>query len=510
MSASVFPAVVVLVAALLVQSALTVVGVTGGGGDYFPAALSLERGIPQPSRRVGLGQLSARDSVRHRRMLQSTSGGVVDFPVQGTFDPFLVGLYYTRLQLGSPPKDFYVQIDTGSDVLWVSCNNCDGCPVSSGLQIPMNFYDSGSSSTASLISCSDQRCVVGLEAADSGCLQNKNQCGYTFQYGDGSGTSGYYVADMLHLDTIVGGSVTTNSTVPIVFGCSTLQTGDLKKPDRAVDGIFGFGQQGMSVISQLASQGAAPRVFSHCLKGDDAGGGILVLGEIVEPNIVYTPLVASQPHYNVNLQSISVGGQTLSIDPSVFGTSDKKGTIVDSGTTLAYLADAAYDPFISAINSDVSQTVRPVVSKGQQCYLITTRVNDLFPQVSLHFAGGASMLLNPQDYLVQQNSVNGASVWCIGFQKMQGQSITILGDLILKDKIFVYDLANQRIGWANYDCSTSVNVSTTENTGRTEFVDPGQLGNSGSQQNARLDRLILPTVMIGLLHLLLLGSCLFL
>ncbi|CAI0452714.1 unnamed protein product [Linum tenue] len=510
MSASVFPAVVVLVSALLVQSALTVVGVTGGDGDYFPAALSLERGIPQPSRRVGLGQLSARDSVRHRRMLQSTSGGVVDFPVQGTFDPFLVGLYYTRLQLGSPPKDFYVQIDTGSDVLWVSCNNCDGCPVSSGLQIPMNFYDSGSSSTASLISCSDQRCVVGLEAADSGCLQNKNQCGYTFQYGDGSGTSGYYVADMLHLDTIVGGSVTTNSTVPIVFGCSTLQTGDLKKPDRAVDGIFGFGQQGMSVISQLASQGVAPRVFSHCLKGDDAGGGILVLGEIVEPNIVYTPLVASQPHYNVNLQSISVGGQTLSIDPSVFGTSDNKGTIVDSGTTLAYLADAAYDPFISAINSDVSQTVRPVVSKGQQCYLITTSVNDLFPQVSLHFSGGASMLLNPQDYLVQQNSVNGASVWCIGFQKMQGQSITILGDLILKDKIFVYDLANQRIGWANYDCSTSVNVSTTENTGRTEFVDPGQLGNSGSQQNARLDRLILPTVMIGLLHLLLLGSCLFL
>ncbi|CAL1366997.1 unnamed protein product [Linum trigynum] len=510
--ASVYPAGVVLVAAVLLQSALTVVGVTGGGGGgYFPAALMLERGIPQPGRRVGLGQLSARDSVRHRRMLQSTSGGVVDFPVQGTFDPFLVGLYYTRLQIGSPPKDFYVQIDTGSDVLWVSCNNCDGCPVSSGLQIPMNFYDSDSSSTASLISCTDERCVAGLEAADSGCLENNNQCGYTFQYGDGSGTSGYYVADMLHLDTIAGGSVTTNSTVPIVFGCSILQTGDLKKPDRAVDGIFGFGQQGMSVISQLASQGVSPRVFSHCLKGDDAGGGILVLGEIVEPNIVYTPLVASQPHYNVNLQSISVGGQTLTIDPSVFGTSDNKGTIVDSGTTLAYLADAAYDPFINAINSVVSQTVQPIVSKGQICYLMTASVNDIFPQVSLHFSGGVSMLFNPQDYLVQQNSVNGASVWCMGFQKLHGQSITILGDIILKDKIFVYDLANQRIGWANYDCSTSVNVSTVENTGRTEFVDPGQLGSNGSQQNAHLNRLILPTAVISfLLHLLPLRSCLFL
>lgn len=27
-------------------------------------------------------------------------------------------------------------------------------------------------------------------------------------------------------------------------------------------------------------------------------------------------------------------------------------------------------------------------------------------------------------------------------------------DLVLKDKIFVYDLANQRIGWMNYDCKS--------------------------------------------------------
>ena len=76
--------------------------------------------------------------------------------------------------------------------------------------------------------------------------------------------------------------------------CSNVQSGDLKKPDRAVDGIFGFGQHGPSVISQLSSLGATPKVFSHCLKGTDNGGGILVLGEIVEPGIVYSPLVQSQ------------------------------------------------------------------------------------------------------------------------------------------------------------------------------------------------------------------------
>lgn len=80
----------------------------------------------------------------------------------------------------------------------------------------------------------------------------------------------------------------------LLYRCSVLQTGDLTKSDRAVDGIFGFGQQSMSVISQLSSQGITPRVFSHCLRGSGSGGGILVLGEIVEPNIVYTPLVPSQ------------------------------------------------------------------------------------------------------------------------------------------------------------------------------------------------------------------------
>lgn len=76
--------------------------------------------------------------------------------------------------------------------------------------------------------------------------------------------------------------------------CSNSQSGDLTKADRAVDGIFGFGQHPLSVISQLNSLGVSPRVFSHCLKGSDNGGGILVLGEIVEPGLVYTPLVPSQ------------------------------------------------------------------------------------------------------------------------------------------------------------------------------------------------------------------------
>ncbi|KAF5937662.1 hypothetical protein HYC85_025168 [Camellia sinensis] len=465
----------------------------------FPATLTLERAFPT-SHGVELNRLIARDRLRHDRILQSSSG-VADFPVEGTYDPFLVGLYFTRVQLGSPPKEFYVQIDTGSDVLWVSCNACNGCPTSSGLKIPLNFFDASSSSTASLISCSDQRCSLGVQSSDSVCSTQNNQCSYAFQYGDGSGTSGYYVSDMMHLNTVVGNSLTSNTSASVVFGCSTSQTGDLTKSDRAVDGIFGFGQQGLSIISQLSSQGITPNAFSHCLNGN-GGGGILVIGAIVEPNIVYSPLVPSQPHYNLNLQSIAVNGQPLNVDPSVFTTSSNQGTIVDSGTTLAYLAEAVYDPFVNAITAAVSQSVSPVLSKGNQCYLIASSVSDIFPTVSLNFAGGASMILKPEDYLLQQSSAGGAAAaWCIGFQKMQGQQITILGDLVLKDKIVVYDVAGQRIGWANYDCSSSVNVSATTSNGQSEFVNAGQIGHSSSSRNTPSFKLIPSIVIAFLLHI---------
>jgi len=57
-----------------------------------------------------------------------------------------------------------------------------------------------------------------------------------------------------------------------------------------------------------------------------------------------------RPHYNLYLQSISVNGQFLQIDPAVFATSNNRGTIVDSGTTLSYLAEEAYTTFVNAVS----------------------------------------------------------------------------------------------------------------------------------------------------------------
>jgi hypothetical protein len=46
----------------------------------------------------------------------------------------------------------------------------------------------------------------------------------------------------------------------------------------------------------LAYRGIIPKVFCHDLKGNDSGS-ILILGEILEPSIVYSPLASSQYVY---------------------------------------------------------------------------------------------------------------------------------------------------------------------------------------------------------------------
>ncbi|KAK4773631.1 hypothetical protein SAY87_028650 [Trapa incisa] len=439
--------------------------------DGLPVTMTLERAFPM-SPDVDLSQLVACDMARHGRRLQSTTAGAVNFPVFGTYNPFIVGLYYTKVQLGNPPKDFYVQIDSGSDVLWVGCSSCSGCPSESSLKIPLKPFDPKSSSSSSRVPCSDKFCTDGMRFSEASCSVQNNLCSYLFQYADGRTTSGYYVSDTLHFDKILGGSATTNSSANIVFGCSTAVGGGLNDTDSAVDGIFGFGPQNLSVISQLASQGLTPKVFSHCLKGDDAGGGILVLGEIVEPGMVYSPLVPSQTHYNLNLESISVNGKPLNIDPSTFATSNNGGTIIDSGTTIAYLAEKAYQPFITAIDATAtSNSALRVPVKDLLCYSVTSSVQNVFPQVTLNFEGNASMDLSPLSYLLKQVSSSGASIWCVGIMGIQG-GLSLIGDIVLKDKIIVYDLDKQRIGWKNYDCSRSVSVSTLK-SGATVTVKAG-------------------------------------
>jgi len=60
-------------------------------------------------------------------------------------------------------------------------------------------------------------------------------------------------------------------------------------------------------------------------------------------------ILPSRPHYNVNLKSVDVDGTTLQLPAHIFETGDKKGTIIDSGTTLTYLPELVFKEVMLAV-----------------------------------------------------------------------------------------------------------------------------------------------------------------
>lgn len=54
-------------------------------------------------------------------------------------------------------------------------------------------------------------------------------------------------------------------------------------------------------------------------------------------------------HYNVYMKEIEVGGTVLELPTDVFDSGDRRGTIIDSGTTLAYLPEVVYDSMMNEV-----------------------------------------------------------------------------------------------------------------------------------------------------------------
>ncbi|KAE8712326.1 putative oligopeptide transporter [Hibiscus syriacus] len=324
------------------------------------------------------------DSLRQLRILTG-----VDLPLGGSGRPDGLGLYYARIGIGTPAKHYYLQVDTGSDIMWVNCIQCEECPKRSSLGIDLTLYNIEDSSSGKLVSCDQDFCYAINGGPLAGCVANMS-CPYLEIYGDGSSTAGYFVNDTVLYDRVSGDLETSSANGSVIFGCGATQSGNLgSSNEEALDGILGFGKANSSMISQLAASGKVKNMFAHCLDGVN-GGGIFAIGHVVRPKVNMTPLVPNH-------------------------------------------------------------------------------LDDAFPNVTFHFANSVTLKVNPHEYLFPYNGL-----WCIGWQNSGLQSrdrknMTLLGDLVLSNKLVVYDLENQSIGWTEYNCSSSIQV-LDERTGTVHLV----------------------------------------
>ncbi|KAB2085623.1 hypothetical protein ERO13_A05G392900v2 [Gossypium hirsutum] len=478
-------------ALVVVTVAVTVVGEFGCG--CFGNVLTLNVLRKFAGHGKNLSALRAHDIRRHGRLL-STIG--VDLPLGGNGHPSETGLYFAKIGLGNPSKDYYVQVDTGSDILWVNCAGCDKCPTKSDLGLGLTLYDPKKSSTSSLVYCDQDFCTSTYDGPLPGCKPNL-QCQYNVVYGDGSSTAGYFVKDNMKLEQVTGNLQSRSTNGTVVFGCGARQSGELGSSSEALDGILGFGQANSSIISQLAASGKVKKSFAHCLDNIE-GGGIFAIGEVVSPKVKRTPMVQNQAHYNIVMKDIEVGGDLLRLPSDIFDSGDQKGTIVDSGTTLAYLPSSIYEPLMTKILSQQPALNLHTVEDQFTCFQFAGSVDSGFPVVKFHFEDSLVLTVFPHEYTFQIRE----DIWCFGWQNSgvqskDGKDMILLGDLVLSNKLVIYDIENQNIGWTEYNCSSSVKVKD-ESSGAVYSVGAHDIGSASSLRIGGI--LTLLSIIIALLH----------
>jgi hypothetical protein len=308
--------------------------------------------------------------------------------------------------------------------------------------------------------------VTASNQLDGGSLACTSDCPFETLYGDGSTAKGYFVSDILTYTEISNSS--TNSTgsgaTRVSFGCGDSRSGNLRSTQEAVDGLFGFGQSSISVLSQLAANGTTPNIFAHCLQGDSNASSTLVIGEVTEPGIVYTSMVPNSTHYAAILLNIAVQGANISSSPILTNsTGAELQVIFDSGTTLAYLVEPFYTEFMTALNSSITLPLQSLPSGGGStisCYEDTGSTTYTFPNLTLYFEGG-TLELGPDSYLGQATDGDNNNYYCPMWQPSSGDAATdsLLGDIVLQNQIIVYDNENHQLGWKDFDCSQTISAS---------------------------------------------------
>ncbi|XP_017413751.2 aspartic proteinase 36-like isoform X1 [Vigna angularis] len=311
---------------------------------------------------------------------------------------------------------------------------------------------------------------------DCNCDGERMQCVYERQYVEMSISSG-----VLGEDVISFGNQSDLAPQHAVFGCENVETGDLYS--QHADGIMGLGCGDLSIMDQLVNKNVISDSFSLCYGGMDVGGGAMVLGGISPPSdmvFTYSDPVRS-PYYNIDLKDIHVAGKQLPLNANTFD--GKHGTVLDRGTTYAYLPETAFLAFKDAILKELQflkQISGPDPNYNDICFsgagmyvcydkslhysliavYITawaclyfsdaSELSKSFPVVDMVFGNDDRYSLTPENYMFRHSKVRGA--YCLGIFQNGKDPTTLLGGIVVRNTLVMYDREQEKIGFWKTNC----------------------------------------------------------
>ncbi|KAL0369270.1 UNVERIFIED_CONTAM: Aspartic proteinase Asp1 [Sesamum calycinum] len=351
------------------------------------------------------------------QMINEKQSSSVLFPLSGNVYP--EGYYYVTINIGRPPKPYFLDIDTGSDLTWLQCD----APCKKCTPAPHSLYKPN----RNLITCQDPICTsLHGPGNHHPCQTPEEQCDYEVEYADHGSSLGVLVKDSFPLKF-------SNGTVvaPLLAFGEQLIIGLICGYDQEVidaghvpytDGVLGLGIGKSSILAQLRDMGLTRNVVGHCLSGQ--GGGYLLFGDGFLPTsgIVWTPIMSQSKYYSLGSADLRLGGQAANI----------KGLqiVFDSGSTYSYFSSQAYNDLVSLMRNNLnSKQLKDAVEDG-----------------SLPVCWKAERL-EAIDFLLFSN------VACLASEVGLG-NLNVIGDISMQDKMVIYDNERQQIGWAQANCNS--------------------------------------------------------
>ncbi|KAK3034917.1 hypothetical protein RJ639_034159 [Escallonia herrerae] len=347
------------------------------------------------------------------------------------------GEYLMKLSVGSPPAEGFAILDTGSDLVWVQCEECIKCHPQNGTR-----FDPAKSSTYKNVSCYSELCQA-LSPGECG-RKRENECEYEYGYEDGTNTVGILATDTCTFDSSDGQVATFPDSV---FGCGLKQGGEWESSS---SGLLGLGSGPLSRVSQLGAQ--IEHKFSYCLLPSSVnstsnfrfGKDAVITGE----GVVSTPILSKldPSFYFLNLEGVTIGDKRFANKQA--GPGEGK-IIIDSGTTFNYFHSKLHYNLKAAVKKHMG--LKPVPhppTDFRLCY--NTIAFSEVPEMTtvFHFTGADVTLKNINIFMEIDN------ITCLGMLHA-GDDVAIYGVFAQMNFQVAYDLQRKLVSFAPADGTKS-------------------------------------------------------
>ncbi|PON44264.1 Aspartic peptidase [Trema orientale] len=399
-------------------------------------------------------------TVVSRRPKAIETAASVAMPLHSGSD-FGTGEYFVEAHVGTPGQKFLLVADTGSELTWVKCNynNC-GRRRDCLRRIPNDkaVFSADRSSTFRPVVCSSRMCKTELSNLFSlaRCPTNLSPCAYDYRYMEGSAALGIFAHETV---SVVLTNGRKRQLTKVLIGC-TKSVQDDQGSFKGANGVLGLGLGKNTFTSRVAEDFGGK--FSYCLVDHLSPmneSSYIVLGQ----NRIKTPLLSRMQQtklvlggaygslYGVQVTGISVGNLLLNIPAPVWNVNRGGGAIIDSGSSLTFLAEPAYKLVTAEFNKFLSKYERLPEDGGpfEFCFNPKGYRESLVPRLKIHFANGAVFQPPVKSYILDV----APQTMCLGIVAASWPGISVIGNILQQNHLWEFDVEKGTLGFAPSSCT---------------------------------------------------------